>query len=196
MVNLRVNLLGQNNEDIEANIRPLNLIKDSLSWYVNWFPKMYDLAGSRRYCDSHWDVPEIWTMASKIGDYRVVVIEAIGQIQGYIVMKTNHTGRDGAPCIYVAFLASAPWNRHGNINGRFIKNIGQLLMFVAVLYCNRYHKKIAVELHSLSEAEAFYRRIGMNCTGQSKENMNEYRLEESAALKLIRPILKNVIKEG
>jgi len=101
----------------------------------------------------------------------------------------GHMGIDKNHCAYVALLASAPWNRFSDGCERNYRGVGKALMSIAVFYSAKHNNNPAVELHALSEAENFYRRIGMRETGRSKKNLKEFRLERSGALALIRPML-------
>ncbi len=190
MDKFEVTLKGPKNQIFPALLRPIDLVKDTISWFVNWYPRMNDLAGRRLYQDSHWNVAKIWQELATDPHYRIKVIEADDLIQGYIILRVNgYLGIDKKPCTYVSFLATAPWNRFA-ANERSYQGVGKKLMSVAVFYSAKIHGNLIVELHSLPDAEDFYRGIGMRETGRrSKNNLKEFRLEHSEALALIRPIL-------
>jgi len=148
---------------------------------------MFDLSGRRLFQDSHWDVPAIWTELTSNPDYRIKLIEADGEIQGFIVVQVNgYIGIDGKPCVYVAFIASAPWNRKSEGAERKHRNVGKILMSLAVLYAAKFYENYNVELHALSDADDFYRRIGMKETGRTKGQLKEFRFEKPEALALAR----------
>lgn len=86
----------------------------------------------------------------------------------------------------MSFIASAPWNRKLEGAERRYRNVGKILISIAVLYSVKFCQSYAVELHALSEAEDFYRRIGMKETGRTKGNLKEFRLEKPGSLALAR----------
>ena len=148
------------------------------------------------YEDSHWKVPAIWEELQANRDYRIMVIEAEDLIQGYSVVKVlSHTGIDGIPCSYLAFIAVSPWNRALVGPRRRIKGIGRVLVSYSLITGLRYNDNLSIELHSLPGAEGFYRHLGMKETGRSKEGMREIRLEKREALALVRPLLPSIIKK-
>lgn len=99
MDSIQVTLKGPRNESVPAVVRSINLMRDGLAWFVSWFPKMFDLSGRRLFQDSHWDIAAIWTEPNSNTDYRVKVIEANDEIQGFLVVKVNgYIGIDGKPC--------------------------------------------------------------------------------------------------
>ncbi len=190
---IQIKLRGIKNQAVDGTIREIDLIEDSLSWFCNWLPKMYDLSGMRLYEDSHWKVPDIWQLFMGDDGCRLRLIEANEQIQGFIVCQVNgHIGIDGRPAIYVPFLAAAPWNRAGTGSQREFKGVGRILLSIAALYGFKHLERFALELHSLSKAEDFYRKVGMKETGRVKDNLKEFRLEKSEALILVRPFLASV----
>jgi hypothetical protein len=110
---LEIDLKNQSTGELHPSVvRDVALVRDALSWYMDWFPEMYDLSGNRIYEDSHWDVPHLWELSVKETNDRVLVVERDEKIQGYVVLKvSDYIGIDGKPCSYVKFIASAPWNR-------------------------------------------------------------------------------------
>jgi hypothetical protein len=196
MVAIEFPLKGTLNELIPAFIRPIILTRDILSWTTSWFPEMYDLAGERLHEDSHWNVPKIWEETHANDNYRVMVIEAEGLIQGYTVVRAkNYLGIDGNPCGHIAFVAVAPWNRALKGGRRKIKGVGRILVGVSSFLSLKYTNLLNLELYSLPDAEGFYHRIGMRATGRiSHEGLKEFRLETPEALALVRPLLPHIIK--
>ncbi|HEM7854168.1 TPA: hypothetical protein ACKFH8_005546 [Burkholderia multivorans] len=170
---------------------------DTLSWYVNWFPQMRDLNGNPLYEDSHWDVPEIWDYVKAKGEYRTLVLEAEGQIQGYAVIRMQgYQGIDGNPCGYIAFVAAAPWNRRLSPRQEY-RGIGRVLIGVSSLFSGQELDTKALELHSLSGSEAFYVKIGFQRTGrQDGQGLHQFRLEDQQATRLIFPLLGDLSTNG
>lgn len=194
MVILNLNLIGPRQITIPAVIRTLDLIPDTLEWFTDWFPRMYDLSGNKIYEDSIWDVPKIWEACEAQGS-KVILLEADQKIQGYTTANFNHVGIDKKTCSYINFLASAPWNRKHSIEEREILNVGKILVATSCLLGFSKNDSPVVELNSLPGAEKFYHRIGMRETGQINNRMKEFRLEADKGFELIR-FLQPLINEG
>lgn len=194
----QVDIIGPGNTVTPAIIRPLDVLRDTLRWYTQWFPKMFDLSGDKLFEDSHWKVPEIWEHYKDDKDHLIRALEADDLLQGFIIIKiNNHVGIDNIPCAYVSFVASAPWNRKRKSSTRDYENVGKSLICIAVIYSTKQKRNQAIELHSLPSAEIFYRKIGFKeIAGQEKDGMKLFRLEKSEALALINPMLSSLLKKG
>lgn len=195
MAALQTTITGTRNQLEPAVIRDVEPIEDGLSWFTQWFPKMYDLSGERLFEDSHWDVPGIWTATSKDERYRAMVLEASGQIQGYVVFQLKeYGGIDQEPCMHVSFLATAPWNRKRKGGIREYRGVGSALLAVSLLYELKNIGKLVLELHSLPLSEHFYRKLGFADTGRVHEGLRLMRMERPEALKLLRPFLSSFMR--
>jgi hypothetical protein len=198
MAPLEIKIIGALNQEVPAIIRRPDLIRDGLSWFVQWFPRMYDLSGEPLFEDSHWKVPDLWERATSDRRLRVLILEAVGQIQGWVVFQLEgYTGIDGRPCVYVAFISTAPWNRDTKGGQkREYKRIGKALLSVTLLHELKATGNFEMELHSLPGAELFYRKIGMRETGrQNKEGLKLFRMEKPQALSLLRPFLPALMRK-
>jgi hypothetical protein len=87
------------------------------------------------------------------------------------------------PLLYVGFLESAPWNTRTLSNRPRFKAVGTTLMFAAVEISreNGWHGRLG--LHSLPQAEEFYRRVGMTRlrTDPEHEGLAYYELTADTA---------------
>jgi hypothetical protein len=128
---------------------------------------------------------------------RAMVIEAADQIQGYVSFQyQDYIGIDGKHCAYVAFLATAPWNRKRKGGDREFKGVGSTLLAITLLHELKHIGSLTLELHSLPQSEIFYRKIGMYETGnRSKEGLKQMRLERPDALTLIRPFRSSFMRK-
>ncbi len=197
MAILKLTLLGARNQKIKAVLRPYNGVPDVLLWFSDWFPKMCDLAGAKIYEDSHWKVDEIWDWYANNPDARVMLLEAEDKIQGFVIIVTNYQGIDKKPCVYVPFVSVAPWNRKlRDDSKREIKYIGKILIGYGALVAFKKNNRPDVELHSLPDAENFYRKIGLKETGNTKENLKEFRLNSQAGFDLLRFLIPFLDKGG
>lgn len=196
MAIIKLELIGRRNQREDATFRPYSQLQDTLSWYTDWFPQMFDLSGQRLYEDSHWRVPDIWDKFDGSNKCEVVILEAAGQIQAYVVINFDHKDINGKSSTYIPFLASAPWNRKATVSShRKYKHIGQIIVAVASLKAYKNNNKPELELHSLPSAENFYRKLNMVETGRVKNRMKEFRLEKAQAFDLIRfliPMIKKI----
>lgn len=181
-----------------ATIRELDQVRDGVSWFVQWFPKMLDLNGYPLYEDSHWDVIKIWHDVSLLPEYKVLVLEADGALQGYAVVQVEqNTGIDGRPCGYIAFIATAPWNRRQPPSKPDFKGIGKLLIGASSLITAQHISNMELELYSLPAAEAFYLKLNFQWTGRvDPQGLKHFRLDHQAVLRLLAPIMQAIRKNG
>lgn len=198
MVELEVDLLDNGTKSfVTAVARDLDLPKDTLSWYLDWFPEMHDLSGNPIFEDSHWHVPKIWDVSAKNPSDQVIIIELNNRIQGYVVTKVgSYKGKDNHNCTYIKFLATAPWNRKITGRSRAYSNAGKMLLAVSIIIGYWNNKNAAVELEALPQAENFYRKQGMLPTGKQKNGMLQYRFDHKAAISFVRQIQANIRRKG
>lgn len=197
MAILKLHLQGARNQIVKALLRPYNGLNDILLWFSDWFPKMCDLSGAKIFEDSHWKVDEIWEYYSKYPDARVMLLEAEDKIQGFVIIIVGHIGFDKKPCIYIPFLSVAPWNRKlHDSSKREIKYIGKTLIGYAALIAYKKYNIPSVELHSLPDAENFYRKIGMLETGRTENNLKEFRLNQKEGFDSLRFFMPCLAKGG
>ena len=198
MAPLQTTIIGARNEDENAIIRKVDILRDGLLWYVQWFPRMFDLSGEPLFEDSHWQVPEIWQVLSKDNRTRVQILQAAEQIQGWVAFQIKgYTGVDGRECAYIAFISSAPWNRKRKGGNREYKGVGTTLIAVTLIYELKHIGNLTLELHSLPQTEIFYRKVGMKDTGRTNDKgLKLFRLEKPEALTLLRPFRSSLMRKG
>ena len=133
----------------------------------------------------HWH----WNWGAKSANlrflaYRCLGIECQGQMQGLMMVKSAGCAARippdaGKPLVYVDFIEVAPWNsRHLTDTPRF-GGIGVRLIEAAVRFSMDEGLHGRVGLHSLPQAEAFYRNTClMVCLGAdaSYQNLPYYEL--------------------
>lgn len=164
-----------------AIARNVDLVNDTLAWFSDWLPQLYDLSGKRLYPDSHWDVLRLWDRYIVDPDCEIIVLDYEKKIQGYIIMQArNYKGGDERKCGHVKFLTVAPWNKTQN-SARVCRGTGKLLLGIAIIISFWNNDTTAIELESLKESESFYRNLGMIPTGLQKDGMLQFKFEPSAA---------------
>lgn len=100
MDTLKIDLIGSRNIKVPAVIRPLYLLNDTLMWYTQWFPEMFTISGEGIYPDSHWDVSKIFEFFERQVGFKILILEARNQIQGYMILNLNYIGQWQKVCIY------------------------------------------------------------------------------------------------
>jgi hypothetical protein len=120
---------------------------------------------------SHWD----WrnkVHSVEAGHHRLVAIEYQNQVQGImaVLQAPKRSKLSGDPLLYVDYLESAPWNlRSGSEPPRYM-GIGTVLIAEAVHLSLDTGLEGRIGLHSLPQAEAFYKsRCRMTELGQDVE---------------------------
>lgn len=89
----------------------------------------------------------------------------------------------GKPGIYLDLIATAPWNLPGALTPPRFKFVGAILMRQAIDVSRDLGFKGRIGLHSLDDAAAFYRKVGMVSLGRDpkKQDLEYFELEEAAA---------------
>jgi hypothetical protein len=117
---------------------------------------------------SHWD----WrnkVHSVEAGRHMLVVVECEGEAQGMMaVLQAPQRSRlSGKPLVYVDYLEAAPWNlKLLSVPPRYL-GVGTVLIAEAVRLSLDTALEGRIGLHSLPQAEAFYKsRCGMTELGQ------------------------------
>ena len=145
------------------------------SWRRLWKPIM------DAYCRRHEprDKPEDhhWNWQCKADEWKAMLgyhsfaLTCEGELQGLMLLSDFRSARIqtqfGKPLVYVEFLATAPWNRPEFQRPVRYSGVGTVMIMTAVELSQqlKYHGRIG--LHSLPQAESFYRgACGMTELGQ------------------------------
>ena len=109
----------------------------------------------------HWD----WrnkAAAIHAERFMLVGLECESEPQGLMaVERLPKRGRFGVPVVYVDYLETAPWNLRGIGVGPRFSGVGTVLIADAVRWSNETGLGGRVGLHSLPQAEPFYRNLGL-----------------------------------
>lgn len=117
----------------------------------------------------HWIWERKWRAAS--GHSQFLGIECAGEMQALMVVRTDNLCRlpaqRGLPLIYVDYLAAAPWNLAEIASPPRFSRCGLVLIAAAIRLSSQRGYNGRVGLHSLPQAEGFYRnKCGMTDLGE------------------------------
>jgi hypothetical protein len=161
-------------------------------WEQDWVPAMQafckgQLPGQRPE-DSHWDWRQKSKATSGLLGYQSFAIVCGKTLQG--LMLTNDmssarlTQQFGKPLIYVDFVATAPWNRPKLQDPPRYRGVGQVFVLAAIESSRDAGFKGRVGLHSLPDAEPFYKQTcGFTKLGadSSHQDLNYFEMTETQA---------------
>lgn len=91
--------------------------------------------------------------------------------QGMMLVELTHVarlpGQRRKPIVYVDYLETAPWNQPQFVKKPRLRGVGSALIVAAIAYSQDQGFNGRIGLHSLPQAEAFYRdRFGMTALGK------------------------------
>lgn len=88
---------------------------------------------------------------------------------------------------YIEFIAVSPWNRDDPMQGKVFKSIGSLLMRVVINYSvEELGQTYGFSLHSLPQANGFYKKIGMvHCKSADKDCLEYFEMDEENSRKFV-----------
>ena len=163
-------------------------------WVDHWEPAK--ASGLRRLAEAkaprgalpqsrHWVWPEKVREASGVLARKGFCIVAEGVTQGLMLVTTASfsrvDGQKGKPIVYVDYLETAPWNRHNFVYERpKYAGVGSLLLGVAMELSRLEDYKGRIGLHSLPQADDWYRRRGMIDLGVDEDYQNLHYFEMTA----------------
>lgn len=101
--------------------------------------------------------------------FRGFCVVAQGVTQGLaqvnLTRSTREAGQAGKPLVYVEYLEVAPWNRPELGATPRLRGLGSALLTAAVMLSEAEGFRGRIGLHSLPQADDFYRRCGMTDLG-------------------------------
>lgn len=130
-----------------------------------------ELTGSLMIEDQHWEWRSKCSMPQET-DYRVFSLLNRSEVEAAMVLRVGLASRAEAqrlPVVYVDYLAVAPWNRIQLQDPPRLRNLGTIMLGAAVEVSRLAGFEGRCGLHSLPQAEGFYRRIGMRDLGVDNE---------------------------
>lgn len=125
---------------------------------------------------SHWNWPKKMARVQGLLEFRGFSVIAQGVTQGLMQIDLNASARDpgqaGKALVYVDYLEVAPWNRPDFGNKPRLFGVGSALLSAAIRLSQNEGFKGRIGLHSLPQADGFYRKVGMIELGADPQTQN------------------------
>ncbi len=129
-----------------------------------WSPvlRQWERTTGGRVEHGHWDWSRKARAISLSRDYLIAGVRTQGEMQALMLWDEDfhfgiHPLQLGSPLVYVHFLATAPWNDREIATVPRYEGAGVLLLRAAVERSEDLGYKRRLGLHSLPQAEGFYR---------------------------------------
>ena len=125
----------------------------------------------------HWNWPQKTAQVQNLLAFRGFSLVAQGETQGLAQVDLTKFGREpsqsGKPLVYLDYLEVAPWNRPELGGTPRLRGVGTALVTAAVALSDEEGFKGRLGLHSLPQADDFYRkRCGMSDLGPDPAYQN------------------------
>jgi GNAT superfamily N-acetyltransferase len=166
-------------ESVEAELRDAIEQAQLDDWQTRWQPALLAVLQNlarKGVPMSQWPQSWHWNWAEKTARVRGLLafqgfcVVAQGETQGLaqvdLTKSSREPGQVGKPLVYLDYLEVAPWNRPELGAAPRLRGVGSALITAAVTLSVEEGFKGRLGLHSLPQADAFYRKIGMTDLGQ------------------------------
>lgn len=165
-------------------------------WRAQWVPFAQAALSARRLQrpasqmpeDFHWDWKKKTDWSRSLMALQRFSLTCDGELQGLMLLDLTKYSKlpsqVGRHIAYVAFVATAPWNRPDFVEHPRFRGVGLALMRVAVEVSREESFRGRVGLHSLPQACQFYREVcGMSDLGSdaSYDKLTYFEMTESQA---------------
>lgn len=163
---------------VEAELRDAIEEAQLIDWQTRWQPALIDILRDltkRGVPMSDWPQNWHWDWRRKTAGVQGLLafkgfsVIAGGETQGLAQVNLTGTGREpshaGKPLVYVDYLEVAPWNRPDLGFAPRLRGVGSTLLTAAVALSEDEGFKGRIGLHSLPQADDFYRKCGMTRIG-------------------------------
>ena len=142
-----------------------------------WKDRLRTSADADQYWD--WEQKQRLYLGSGEGRYEGYAIECEEMTQGLMLLQIQGQRFQvdpTRPLVYVLSLATAPWNRITAPDPNGFRAVGRVLLKFAQFRSEELGYGGLVGLHSLPNAEKFYRKMGMleGGTDAAKENLTYF----------------------
>ncbi|ARN83950.1 GNAT family N-acetyltransferase [Methylocystis bryophila] len=166
-------------ESVEAELRDAIEQAQLDDWQTRWQPALLAVLQNlarKGVPMSQWPQSWHWNWAEKTARVRGLLafrgfcVVAQGETQGLaqvdLTKSSREPGQVGKPLVYLDYLEVAPWNRPELGAAPRLRGVGSALITAAVALSVEEGFKGRLGLHSLPQADDFYRKIPMTDLGQ------------------------------
>lgn len=173
------------NDGVEGELRDAIEQAQLDDWEKEWRPALFavlqDLASRgvpvNQWPQSwHWDWTKKTARVQGLLAFRGFSVVAQGVTQGLAQVDLTKAAREasqvGKPLVYLDYVEVAPWNRPELGKPPRLRGVGSALITAAVTLSLDEGFKGRIGLHSLPQADAYYRKIGMTDLGQDVAYQN------------------------
>ena len=165
--------------EVEAELRDAIEQAQLDDWLTQWRPALFDVLrelARRGVPQRGWPQSWHWEWDRKVARVHGLLgfhgfsVVAQGVTQGLAQVDLTRSGREpgqaGKPIVYLEYLEVAPWNRPDLGNAPRLRGVGTTLLSAAVALAFDEGFKGRIGLHSLPQADSFYRgHCGMTDLG-------------------------------
>jgi hypothetical protein len=124
----------------------------------------------------HWNWRQKTARVQGLLAFRGFSVVAQGVTQGLAQVDLTKVAREpsqaGKPLVYVQYVEVAPWNRPELGGTPRLRGVGSALITSAITLSEEEGFKGRLGLHSLPQADNFYRRCGLTDLGPDEANQN------------------------
>lgn len=148
------------------SVEPRHRTDLEVRWASAWADLLSLMPEGEHENSSYWDWRDKLNRNEGVMGRQAYVIECENTAQAVMLIDLNKTSRfratQGESIVYVDYLQTAPWNlkRPWRPKTQF-RNLGTILMQVAIQLSLDLDFDGRIGLHSLPESEGFYRRLRM-----------------------------------
>ena len=179
----RLKLL-ENDDLVEAKLIDELTKEELIRAHLQWAPVRNEaltrLLDARLRVPEHWN----WDWSNKAGKldllaYRCMGIEHGGCMQGLMMLSTlavegRLEGQVGKAVLYVEYIESAPWNNIELVEKPQFAGVGVSLLEAAIEFSEKEGFGGRIGLHSLRQAEPYYRKYMTDLGPDSGESELRY----------------------
>lgn len=141
---------------------------------------------------AHWDWRAKLRRSARNRQQRSFAIVFRDVTQGLMIVDVSRTARLepdlGLGLVYVDYVEVAPWNRPGWIPHRLFQSVGTHFLSIAVDLSFQLGFAGRIGLHSLPQADGFYRRHQMTDLGPDPDYQNLCYFESTASAPHMSPM--------
>lgn len=143
----------------------------------------------------HWNWREKQKAVGHLLAYKFLGVECDSHMQGLMLVVTagkscRIESQKGRPLVYIHFLATAPWNSPRVVAEPRYSLVGSLLLAAAIQLSIDEEFSGRTGLHSLPQADDWYRKCGMTDLGpdaSEKQNLRYFEMTPEQAMAFLNP---------